>query len=202
MTTARFEFLFIHGWTGSGPQHWQRWLADELSRRGTRVRFPDLPNDEQPLLAEWLEALDAELAGAPARLSVICHSLGCWLWLHHACQRKAAVPVRRVLLVAPPSPAWAIPELAGFPPPLDADAVGRAARMTRLVYSVDDPYCVGGAGAAFASLGLEADVIPGGAHLNTDAGYGPWPSALDWCLHETPLSANDEHDGLAPALSR
>jgi hypothetical protein len=31
-----------------------------------------------------------------------------------------------------------------------------------------------------AALQVDLDVIPGGAHLNTEAGYGPWPAALDW----------------------
>jgi hypothetical protein len=31
-----------------------------------------------------------------------------------------------------------------------------------------------------AQLKVDLDVIPGGAHLNTDAGYGPWPAVLDW----------------------
>jgi predicted alpha/beta hydrolase family esterase len=24
-------------------------------------------------------------------------------------------------------------------------------------------------------------VIPGGGHLNVDAGFGEWPAMLDWC---------------------
>jgi hypothetical protein len=35
------------------------------------------------------------------------------------------------------------------------------------------------------------DVIPGGGHLDPDAGYGAWPSVLAWC-HDpnTRLTAN------------
>ena len=37
----------------------------------------------------------------PNGLVVLCHSLGCVLWLHHA-RRQAAFRAERVLLVAPP----------------------------------------------------------------------------------------------------
>jgi predicted alpha/beta hydrolase family esterase len=176
------EFLLVHGWMGSEPHDWQRWLERELTRRGRRVSFPQLPDDERPDLSEWLVALDAELRTGAGELCVLCHSLGCWLWLHHAAGRTGEA-VARVLLVAPPDPRWTIPELARFPaPPLDAEAVRLAAHSTRLVFSRDDPYCPGGADRAFASLGLETDQIPAGRHLSTDAGYGEWPAALDWCL--------------------
>ena len=34
----------------------------------------------------------------------------------------------------------------------------------------------------FEPLGVPMDVIPGGGHLNTDAGYGEWPAVEAWCL--------------------
>jgi hypothetical protein len=30
-------------------------------------------------------------------------------------------------------------------------------------------------------LRIPVTVIPGGAHLNTAAGYGEWPAAEQWC---------------------
>ncbi len=64
-----------------------------------------------------------------------------------------------------------------------------AASYTRVVGGDDDPYCPGGAAAVYADpLGLPADVLPGQAHLDLDAGYGPWPSVFDWCLAESPES--------------
>jgi predicted alpha/beta hydrolase family esterase len=164
-----------------------------MTRRNRRVRFPALPDDERPALDEWLAALDHELAAANAPdLCVLAHSIGCWLWLHHAGRRTGAV-VARVLLVAPPAPQWTVPELRRFPaPPLDAADVRRAARLTRLVFSADDPYCPGGADRAFAALGLDADPVAGGGRLNSEAGYGSWPATLAWCLDgSTRINAND-----------
>ncbi|MFJ8104424.1 GNAT family N-acetyltransferase [Streptomyces sp. NPDC096132] len=32
-------------------------------------------------------------------------------------------------------------------------------------------------------LGLPTELLPGAAHLDLDAGYGSWPSVLEWCLN-------------------
>ena len=90
-----------------------------------------------------------------------------------------------MLLVSPPSPAVLAqhPEVAPFARVrLDRPVVAAAAATTRLVCSDDDPYCPEGGVVAFRALGLDADIVAGGQHLDTDAGYGAWPAALAWCL--------------------
>jgi predicted alpha/beta hydrolase family esterase len=177
-------FLILHGLEGSGPEHWQSWLAGRLADAGERVSYPDLPDPFAPQLGPWLEALDAALDGlgdGRADATVLCHSLSCALWLHHAA-RAEATPVRRVLLVAPPSLGAGVAAIEPFfPIPLDAAAVASAARETRLVASDNDPYCPEGAIALYAGpLGVRSELLPGGGHVNTDAGYGPWPGVEAW----------------------
>src|SRR5215211_509479 len=92
--------LILHGLEGSGPDHWQTWLAERLRARGERVSYPDLPEPFDPQPDEWLDALERELDTLDEPV-VLCHSLACLLWLRfaqNAEQRKA----ERVLLVAPP----------------------------------------------------------------------------------------------------
>ena len=87
--------------------------------------------------------------------------------------------------MAPPSPAVAgsYPLIAAFaPPPVTAERLAGTTRNARLVATDDDPYCPGGSHVEYASLGLDADVLPGAAHLDLEAGYGSWPSVLRWCL--------------------
>ncbi|MGW0706002.1 RBBP9/YdeN family alpha/beta hydrolase [Streptomyces sp. NPDC002643] len=183
-------FLILHGWQNRRPVgHWQYWLADRLSELGCEVVYPQLPEPDDPDLERWLAELDVllgELSGR--RVTVVCHSLACLLWLH-AVGRDDVLSgrtVERVLLVAPPAPEVALehPEIAEFaPPPLTPARVAGAASYTRVVGSDDDPYCPRGALFAYAEpLGLPGDLIPGEAHLNPDSGYGSWPSMLEWCL--------------------
>lgn len=174
---AARSFLILHGWQGSGPGHWQTWLAARLRAQGERVAYPDLPDAEQPSLHPWREALAGEMAALPGPAVVVCHSLACLLWLHHL--DGGGAPAERVLLVAPPSPAAEIAEIEPFfPAPLRAPG-GEA----RVVCSDDDPYCPEGAAALYGEpLGVPVDVLPGRGHLNPDAGYGPWPAVEAWCL--------------------
>src|SRR5256885_14795645 len=84
------SFLILHGWQGSGPRHWQPWLAGRLRQRGEHVSYPRLPEPDAPRLDRWLDALEQELAREPDGAVVLCHSLACVLWLHHARRSAAA----------------------------------------------------------------------------------------------------------------
>ncbi|MGW2774756.1 RBBP9/YdeN family alpha/beta hydrolase [Streptomyces olivaceoviridis] len=187
MTTR--AYLILHGWQNHRPpEHWQHWLAGRLTALGHRVGYPQLPDADDPDLDVWLGELARHLEelNGPEERVVVAHSLSAVLWLHAAArgmeqQRYAD----RVLLVSPPSgPVLArYPEVAAFAPPaLDFTLSGE----TRLVAGDDDPYCPGGADTVFAEpLGIPADILPGAAHLDLDAGYGPWPAVLDWCVSGT-----------------
>jgi predicted alpha/beta hydrolase family esterase len=161
------DVLILHGWQGNSPQHWQTWLAERI--RG--VIYPELPDPHHPELEAWLGALE-RLRPAEEHL-VVCHSLGCLLWMHHLA--RGGRPAR-ALLVAPPCEGFDAPEIASFfPVPDVTHAAG-----SRLVCSDDDPFCPGGAGSRYGR-GLAVDVLPGQGHLNATAGYGPWPEVEAWC---------------------
>jgi uncharacterized protein len=176
------SFLILHGLEGSGPGHWQRWLAGRLRQRGENVRFPELPDPYDPKPEEWLAALQPELAALEGERVVLCHSLGCLLWLLNS--RDGATGVAdRVLLVAPPCTDEVEPVVRFRPDGVDASHVRAAARATRMLCSDADPYCPAGPAATFGDpLELDYELIPGGGHLNTDAGYGPWPEVEEWAL--------------------
>ena len=119
------SFLLLHGWQNRRPPgHWHHWLAAELSAAGHHVTYPQLPEPDEPVLADWLTELRTHITAMPADdRTVVCHSLGCLLWLHAAAAGEVPLPVARVLLVAPPGPdvVAGIPEIAGFlPPPMPA----------------------------------------------------------------------------------
>jgi predicted alpha/beta hydrolase family esterase len=165
---SRPSYLILHGYQGSGPGHWQSWLAGRLQSSDALVRFPDLPDADAPRLETWLDALDRELDDDAV---VLCHSLACVLWLHHIA--GGGRPAARVLLVAPPSLSGAPEVLHGFFP---APAVELT--NARLVCSDNDPYCPEGAANVYP--GLPTDLLPGAGHITPDAGYGPWPAVEAW----------------------
>jgi serine hydrolase len=182
---AARNFLILHGLGGSGPGHWQTWLAARLRADNERVAYPDLPDADMPSLHAWRATLEGELAALPeGDAIVVCHSLSCLLWLHHLADGGAQAS--RVLLVAPPSEGAGLPEIAAFfPAPLPAVSGG-----ARLVCSDDDPYCPEGAATLYGGpLGIPVDLITGGGHLNPETGYGPWPAVEAWCLDgDQPIS--------------
>lgn len=177
---TRPTYLILHGWQGSGPGHWQTWLAARLRSAGAAVHYPDLPDADNPALHVWLDALKAELDLIGEPPVVICHSLACVLWLHHVAAGGA--PAERVLLVAPPSAAGVPEELQGFFP-----APSVVPENARLVCSDDDPYCPEGAANVYP---LETDLLAGQGHINPDAGYGDWPAVEAWAREGAlPLTA-------------
>jgi predicted alpha/beta hydrolase family esterase len=174
----------LHGWEGSGDGHWQAWLVQRLREDGREVHFPSLPEPFHPQLERWLAALRETLSGLPPDgYDVVAHSLAAVLWLHHATDPGDAPRPARVALVSPPSPATSIPQIAQFfPPPLDIDAVRKAADGTVLVGGTDDPYTPEGIAAAYGGpLKIATTVIAGARHINIESGYGEWPAVLDWC---------------------
>ena len=182
--TRTVPTVILHGWQGSGPDHWQSWLAEQLRGADREVRYPDLPDADLPALGPWLAALSATLDGLPDDgFDVVAHSLGAVLWLHHVAAAGESPRPARVALVAPPSPRTEIPELAPFfPVPLDIDVVRHSAAGTVLVGSDDDPYTPEGIAVAYGRpLKMPTTIIAGGGHLNPEAGYGEWPAVLDWC---------------------
>ena len=175
-------FLILHGLEGSGPDHWQTWLAGRLRERGERVSYPHLPDPFDPHPADWLRALDEELSLLDGPV-VLCHSLACLLWLRAVARPTSERLASRVLLVAPPYREDLEP-VARF---LDHGArsrdVTRAAADTLIVCSDDDPYCPPGAVETYSEpLGIAAHVIGEAGHINTDAGYGEWPWVEAWAL--------------------
>jgi predicted alpha/beta hydrolase family esterase len=146
------------------------------------VLYPDLPDPFDPYPHAWLGALRPQLEALGGERIVICHSLACLLWMLHA-RSGARNAASRVLLVAPPCTDEVAPVVRFQPDGVDAGQMRAAAGSTRMLCSDNDPYCPAGAVARFGEpLELDHALVPGGGHLNPDAGYGPWPEIEDWAL--------------------
>lgn len=136
---------------------------------------------------EWTDLLHAELAqlGDGERV-VVCHSLGCALWLGAAQALPAELRVTRVLLVSPlGDQAFTAANANERFRPVRVDRAGVASASTRpphVVASVDDPYVPADPVGWSATLGLSCDLLPAAGHITPQDGYGPWPAVLAWCL--------------------
>jgi predicted alpha/beta hydrolase family esterase len=176
--------VIVYGYDGSGPGHWQRWLERELRQCHVPVAFPELPDPRQPQKDVWVAALAdvvAQANGVP--VTFVCHSLGCWA-VDHLVAERGAHGVHAALLVAPPSPYLLFEPVESFlPPPRQRAAWAPIAGRSLLVGSDDDEFTSAEELEEIArTLGVRCHLIPGAGHINTDAGYGPWPFVIDWLV--------------------
>lgn len=164
--------LIVPGWTNSGPEHWQS-IWQLRNRDWLRVEQLDW---DRPDLESWVSQLDHAVreAAALGRAPVLVgHSLGALLvaiWATRNPDPRAAA----ALLVAP-----ADVERPDTPQELRCFApipCSPLPFLTVLAASRTDPFlswerAVSLAGAWGASLHDCGDA----GHLNTAAGFGPWP---------------------------
>ncbi|CAB3721035.1 hypothetical protein LMG3458_03959 [Achromobacter deleyi] len=171
MAAMRLQPIIVPGWKNSGPEHWQsRWAA--LLPHAARVQQRDWEN---PVSAEWISTLAAQVDSARSPVLLIAHSLGCLI--------SAALPVplrakvAGALLVAP----------ADVERPDAPDCLRGFAPVPRqslpfqsvVVASDNDPYCRLERARRFAEdWGSRVVVVPGAGHLNADSGLGDWPQGL------------------------
>ncbi|MEH7074875.1 RBBP9/YdeN family alpha/beta hydrolase [Neobacillus drentensis] len=184
------SFLIIHGLGGSGPDHWQSWLAKELIKRNNHVIYPTFTNYNLPNKDIWLEELSNALRMIPEEnnLTIITHSLGCFLWLHYASKQNKQI-ANQVILVAPPSPNHILTEAKSFfPVPLVGNQLKKVAEHTLFIHSTNDPYCGLKDSSTYANLGLPAITLPNAGHINTQSGHSEWPWMLELCLSQEKLS--------------
>jgi len=174
--------VIVHGYDGSGPGHWQRWLEAELRVRGIAVLIPNLPDPTAPQKDAWVAALAESIVTAgTAAVTFVCHSLGCWA-LDHLLADHAPPSARAALLVAPPSPLLLFEPVESFlPPPRRREAWAPIAERTLVVGSDNDEFTTAEEFEDIArTLGVAHRIIPGAGHINVAAGYGAWPFALEW----------------------
>ncbi|GAA4534583.1 alpha/beta hydrolase [Chelativorans composti] len=163
------DILIVPGFANSGPDHWQsRWQARLPSARRVEQR-----EWLKPVLEDWVSTL-AETANAATRpLVLVGHSLGVPTIIHALPHIRAKIA--GAFLVAPPdvaSPNIRPKHFMTFGPYPHQ----RLPFPSIVVASRNDHYAsfetVEKLASAWGSLLLDAGEA---GHINTDAGYGPWP---------------------------
>lgn len=174
------KVLLLHGWGGSDYPHWQSWLAGEIARDYGTLSFPLLESPHYPQKKQWMHQVK-QILHTFMPDTVICHSMACTLWFH-LCNEGEILPVKRLLLVAPPRLDLELATIKSFFPVSVPDDLH--AEEAVLVTSTDDPYLnVDEANALRKALDIPMKTIENGGHINADSGYGQWPWVLKWTLN-------------------
>ena len=159
--------LTVPGWGNSGPDHWQTlWERDRQTMR--RVEQDDW---DRPDRAAWTGRIDEATRETDGPVVLVGHSLGAV-----AAAVVAGTPgrVAGAFLVAPADTEApdAIAPVRDFGPM----PTGVLPVPSVVVASTDDPHLsVARATALAEAWGSDLHLVPGGGHLNTASGHGPWP---------------------------
>ncbi|GIL00822.1 MAG: alpha/beta hydrolase [Alphaproteobacteria bacterium] len=172
MKSSEADIVFVPGYKGSGPDHWQtRW-----ERKLSTARRAAMGDWHKPVFEEWRDNLLAEVERARQPVVLVGHSVGSQVIVNAA--DRFAGRVAGAFLVAPPDVenAQIRPRhLMTFGPfrrdPLPFPSVTVASR--------NDPFCAFATAeamaAAWGSLFIDAGAS---GHLNHESGHGPWPEGL------------------------
>ncbi len=160
------RLVTVPGLHGSELGHWQSWLERQFSR-SLRVEQQDWG---EPCLERWSKAVAEVLARERGPLVLAAHSYGCLATAHALIRSAPTIDVAGVLFVAPASPEK-FASAGRF-------GARRLAVPSILVGSENDPWMplpqarelARRLGSAFFNLGAAG-------HINTAAGFGPWPRA-------------------------
>ena len=169
------RLVTVPGLHGSEGAHWQTWLERQLPR-SRRVEQDDW---DAPRLDVWAQSVADTVASVRGPVILAAHSFGCLAAAHAIAQGLTGNAVAGVLFVAPASP-----DKFRFAGAFEAR---RLAVPSVLIASMSDPWMpfdqamrlASQLGSAFVNLGDSG-------HINTAAGFGPWPRAkyfVDTLIH-------------------
>jgi pimeloyl-ACP methyl ester carboxylesterase len=104
MTGAR-QVLFIQGGGAGTHDEWDDKLVDSLRRElgdGYEVRYPRMPDEDEPGYARWSVAIRTELAGLADGAVVVGHSVGGTILVAALAEQPAERELSAIVLVAAP----------------------------------------------------------------------------------------------------
>lgn len=179
----------VPGLHGSEGAHWQTWLERQYPR-SLRVEQADW---DAPQLESWSDAVIETIQKAQGPVILAAHSFGCLAAARALSKGSASLggAVVGVLFVAPASP-----EKFRFAGEFEARRIGVPSVM---VASQTDPWMPFAEALRLASqLGSAMVNLGDAGHINTAAGFGPWPRAkyfVDTLMHcAAPLRFADTSD--------
>ncbi len=163
--------LFVPGWHGSGPEHWQA-LWNQQYTNSRKVEQADWTRPDRD---SWTAQLDAHIQAQQGRVLLIGHSLGCWAVTHWAGESGNTAKVAAALLVSPPGLDFG----RTAPREIQEFMSGYGRRLpfpSTLVASRTDPYLRHSEALELGDTWGSSIFDAGDAgHINVASGHGPWP---------------------------
>jgi predicted alpha/beta hydrolase family esterase len=104
MTAAR-QVLFIQGGGGGVHDEWDDKLFDSLRRElgdGHEVRYPRMPDEDDPSYARWSAAIRREMAALADGAVVVGHSVGGTILINALAERPPQRELGAIVLIAAP----------------------------------------------------------------------------------------------------
>jgi len=172
--------LIIHGIGGHAGIHWQKWLHDELIKKGHQVIMPDFPNTNHPDRNEWLmKAKEVTKNVNLDELVIVGHSLGVVTALDLIEGLK--VPISSFISVAGFAEDYQAPLNSYFlrEKKIDFGKVNKNIKKSVVFYGDNDPYVPQKILKSLSDkLKATPVIFPNGGHLNTEAGFATFPKIV------------------------
>ena len=99
------QILFIQGGGAGTHDEWDDKLVDSLRRElgdGYEVRYPRMPDEDDPSYARWSAAIRREMAALDDGAVVAGHSVGATILINTLAERPPERELRAIVLIAAP----------------------------------------------------------------------------------------------------
>lgn len=174
------RIFIIHGWSGSPYKDWIPWLKSELESKGYEVYAPEMPDPDEPDMAEWVHLLKVGVGKPDKDTFFVGHSMGCQTILRFLETLDGDDKIGGVVLVAP----WVHLNTASYDDetdrvvaapwletPIQWDKILKHAARFSAIFSDNDPYVPIADSKIFANE-LHADVVieHDKGHMNEESG--------------------------------
>lgn len=173
--------LILHDLGGIKKTKWEKWLHDELLKRGYIVTMPNFTNADFPDRKAWMYELEQIMLMINSdQLIIIGHSIGVALALDYI--EQSVMPVKALISVAGFTVDNGNQRYTYFLRQKDIDfkKVIANTQHVLVVYGENDPYVSSDSLQDLAQdLQVNPIIIRGGGHLDTDKGYATFPLILE-----------------------
>lgn len=187
LNTQMKNALILHSGGNTAKGNWYPWLKKELEKLGYEVWVPDLPNADNPTIAEWKEYILVNKDFQFGKETVIIgHSAGATFILGLLESLPRSVQIQKAILVSAFMEVGDKKDLHNFKKGLlkdfDWKKIQKSCRRFYFIASDNDPYLCGDDQAQILQdrLGGEVVLFSGEGHFNLDKSdkYKQFPELL------------------------